>query len=197
MSPELGRALKEWAVACEALRMGAQTVLLRKGGIREEEGVFRIDDQEFLLLPTWEHQQEELLQQVWAERLRALQGRPPDPSRVRIDACARVDCIWKTDEEEALRALESRHIWNERFLTVRLNYSPYDPLYVLLVRAYALPDPQVIPMRPAYAGCRSWVTLERPLSTAGAEPALDDDAFAAVRGSLVELLGEPRPGAAP
>jgi len=108
-----------------------------------------------------------------------------------------VDCIWKTDNEEALRALESRHIWNERFLTVRLNYSPYDPLYVLLLRAYALPDPHVIPMRPAYAGCRSWVTLERPLSTAGAMPALDDEAFAAMRRALIELLGQPRSRAAP
>ena len=37
------RALKEWAVVCDALRDGRQICLLRKGGIREEAGVFLHD----------------------------------------------------------------------------------------------------------------------------------------------------------
>src|SRR5688500_9082628 len=55
------RAFKEWAVACEAMMRGIQTVLIRKGGIREEDGIFRVADSEFFLMPTYEHQNPALL----------------------------------------------------------------------------------------------------------------------------------------
>jgi hypothetical protein len=40
---ELGVALKEWAVICQALAEGRQTILLRKGGIAEPGGAFRVE----------------------------------------------------------------------------------------------------------------------------------------------------------
>ena len=37
----LNVAFKEWAVVCQALAAGRQSVILRKGGIAEEGGIFR------------------------------------------------------------------------------------------------------------------------------------------------------------
>ena len=62
MKPTHDRAFKEWAVSCQTMAEGRQILLIRKGGIREESGVFRIHDPEFWLMPTYEHQNAALLQ---------------------------------------------------------------------------------------------------------------------------------------
>ena len=41
MLTQHNRAFKEWAVACEAMKGGAQILLIRKGGIRECDDVLR------------------------------------------------------------------------------------------------------------------------------------------------------------
>ena len=69
------RAFKEWAVVCDALKTGRQIVLVRKGGIREEEGVFRISDPEFFLMPTYEHQNPMLVQPEFVPSIEASQRR--------------------------------------------------------------------------------------------------------------------------
>ena len=48
-------ALKEWAITVEALASGTQIMLMRKGGIHEENKDFRIIHDEFLLYQTYEH----------------------------------------------------------------------------------------------------------------------------------------------
>ncbi len=53
------KALKEWAVTVKALNEGKQIILICKGGIREEKREFQIDDKEFFLYPTYEHQKSE------------------------------------------------------------------------------------------------------------------------------------------
>ncbi|KAL3131295.1 hypothetical protein ABBQ38_000587 [Trebouxia sp. C0009 RCD-2024] len=52
-------ALKEWAVTCAALGQGDQTVILRKGGIREP--TFQPAAETFLLFPTSFHSKANLL----------------------------------------------------------------------------------------------------------------------------------------
>src|SRR4051812_17983666 len=48
--------LKEWATVCAALEGGRQIILLRKGGISEAIGGFELEHREFLLFPTYLHQ---------------------------------------------------------------------------------------------------------------------------------------------
>ena len=79
--------------------------------------------------------------------------------------------VWKD-------AIEDEHIWTSPLLDMRFGYRPENPLYLLLVRAFRLPDPATVENTPAYAGCKSWVPLEEPISTAGATPALDDASYA-------------------
>ncbi|KAL6771000.1 hypothetical protein ACKKBF_B33540 [Auxenochlorella protothecoides x Auxenochlorella symbiontica] len=62
--------LKEWAPVVEALRDGTQTILLRKGGLREP--VFRPADSSFLLFPTAFHTEDDLLRPHAKERYRAV-----------------------------------------------------------------------------------------------------------------------------
>ena len=49
-------AFKEWAVTCQALAAGRQSLLLRKGGIHERNGRFEVEHAEFWLFPTRFHQ---------------------------------------------------------------------------------------------------------------------------------------------
>ena len=56
----LQTALKEWSVAVDALAEGEMMVLLRKGGIKEDNGRFQAQAQKAILFPTFEHQKPEL-----------------------------------------------------------------------------------------------------------------------------------------
>jgi hypothetical protein len=186
---EHNRAFKEWAVACEAMKAGRQIALLRKGGIREEEGVFRVSDPEFFLLPTYEHQNANMLQPVFVEELRKSKAAAHDPYHIQIDAYAEVDTVVVAADEERVNALSKEYIWNADYVRMRFDYNPYDPLYVILLRVYRLPQTFTLPMRPEYGGCKSWVTLDRCLSTVGAVPALTDAEFASRRDSVLKTLG--------
>jgi len=55
MQSNTTHALKEWAVAVDALEQGKTIMLLRKGGIHEQGGRFVAQNQ-ILLYPTHEHQ---------------------------------------------------------------------------------------------------------------------------------------------
>lgn len=177
MLPENDRALKEWAVVCHALQTGRQIMLLRKGGIHEENGAFRVDDPEFFLMPTFEHQDKDLLKPEAIPELERVRAAEYSPSFVTLNNYALVHYVTAAASDEALQKLAPYHIWNDRYIRMRLDYNPYDPLYVILLRVYRLPEPITLPMLNRYGGCKSWVTLERPLPTGGAEPVLNDREF--------------------
>ena len=49
-------AFKEWSEICQVLADGHQTLIVRKGGIREGPGGFSPDHPAFWLYPTYVHQ---------------------------------------------------------------------------------------------------------------------------------------------
>ena len=71
---------------------------------------------------------------------------------------------------------------------MRFDYRPANPLYLLLVRAYRLPRPVTLENTPAYAGCKSWVPLGRPVETGGAAPVLDDESYDVRRRHILQRL---------
>jgi hypothetical protein len=182
------RAFKEWAVACAAMREGRQLLLIRKGGIREEGLTFTIRDPEFFLMPTYEHQNAALLRPEVVPCLEAIQAAPHTPHTVTLDSYAVVDSILIAKDDAQVHAASGEYIWNADYVKQRFDFNPYDPLYLLLLRVYRLPEAVTLPMSPDYGGCRSWVTLERPLSTQGAVPAVPDEAFARRRERLLAAL---------
>jgi len=180
-------ALKEWAVAVNALERGETIVLLRKGGIREAGKHFRVAHDEVLLYPTYEHQLPELLKPRYSA---AVQPVEPGwhPSTVRIGGWAKISNIFQISERDTVAALLEHHIWNERFAAERFGWKPRFPLWVLLLRAYRLPEPVTIPYRAEYGGCRSWIDLAEPVSLAGMIPALTDTEYATRAAAIREIV---------
>jgi hypothetical protein len=72
---------------------------------------------------------------------------------------------------------------------MRFNYRPENPLYLILIRASRLAEPVTIENTPAYAGCKSWVPLSKPVSTAGAEPVLSDTEYESRRAAILGRIG--------
>lgn len=181
-------ALKEWAVLIWALGEGLQILLLRKGGLIEEEGEFRLAATEFFLYPTYEHQQAEQLQPQYAQTFRKLAAGAPSGGDLVFPYYAAVTDVWPAPALSRMQQLRDSFVWNETFLEKRYRYKPELSLRLLVVRAYRLPGPLRLPERAAYAGCRSWVELEESLPTDGATPVLSDEEFQKRRAALRRQL---------
>jgi hypothetical protein len=181
----LDTALKDWHAVCLAIERGRQIVMLRKGGIHETEGRFEIEHREFLLYPTWLHQKLDWVKD--ADRAH-VQHRETEPDQIEIRAMARVTDIVRVQSRQQIDAIEDAHIYLPPLIDMRFNYKPQNPLYLLIVRGYALPKPVVVANTPLYAGCKSWVPLETPINVADATPALSDADFDAARDRLLRRM---------
>ena len=179
------RAFKEWRVICDALMEGRQTLLLRKGGIKED-GVFTITNNAFFLMPTYEHQNPAMLQDGY--KTASGLTLPPPGDLMRLSVYARADVILTLKDEAPILSMPQEYIWNSDYIQQRFEYNPYDPLYALILRVYTLPDPIDIPMKAEYSGCKSWVTLESPISTVGLQPVLTDTEFDERRQAILSTL---------
>jgi len=178
-------ALKEWATVCHALETGRQTVLLRKGGIYESAGEFRLENREFLLFPTYLHQNAKMLK---SDAREGLEHRDAEPQQVHITAAGVVTDIVRLTSRTQIDALDHEHVWTPPLIDMRFNYRPDNPLYLMLVRTYRLHQPVVIENTPAYAGCKSWVPLEQPVQTGDALPVMDDVKYEFRRRGILEEL---------
>jgi hypothetical protein len=171
------QALKEWAIAVNALEQGETILLLRKGGIRETGGKFSVDCDRVLLYPTYEHQKPELLKPQYSNQVQPVES-GWHPQQVRIGSFADITHIFQVTKPEVVRALEPLHVWNDRFVEERLKWKPRSPLYVLLLRVFRLPEAQWIDYHEVYGGCRSWIELDRAIAINAAQPALSDADYA-------------------
>lgn len=181
-------ALKEWAVVVEALSRGKQILLLRKGGIRERGGQFSTEPTEFFFFPTYVHQMEQGVVPDAAPELQAALAAKPSEDQLLIPAYAIVTNVQWLDSRAFVDAMSGLHCWTADTVAKRFAYK--NPgLYLFVLRVYRLPDPYCLPMLKRYAGCRSWVELGETLSTVGAVPVLDDDAFARQVQQVQERLG--------
>jgi hypothetical protein len=178
-------ALKEWAVVCNALAAGTQIILLRKGGIYEAAGEFEVEHAEFLLFPTYLHQDREMVKPNLRD---AVDKRVTEPGEIIISAAGVVTDIIQLQSRQQMDRLENQHIWTPPLIDMRFNYRPENPLYLLLIRAYRLEVPQLIVNTPAYAGCKSWVPLEPPVDILRTAPALDEQEFQKARDQIIRLI---------
>lgn len=169
MPETLDVALKEWHAVTRALSTGRQCVLLRKGGIHETEGVFQTEHNRFLLYPTWLHQNVDWIKP--GDRHDAV-ARTTEPEELPMEAWAEVTDVLRVPNRPAMDALNDQHIYLSPLIDMRFNYKPHNPLYLLIVRAWRLNTPVTIQNTPAYAGCRSWVPLEKPINVADSADAL-------------------------
>lgn len=175
-------ALKEWAVAIEALGTGRQALIIRKGGIREEGNRFEVRFPEFLLFRSFEHQQTDLLRpehaEALAEAMLAEPGSDPEKSGLTFTHFARVHHAFPVSELVELEALTPHHIWTQAYAEQRLRWRPKQALTAMVLRVYLLPEPKIVPWRPEYAGCKSWLPLLDDVTIETMAPAMSDTEFA-------------------
>jgi hypothetical protein len=170
-------ALKEWAVAVNALEAGKTILLLRKGGIREVGGRFQVQYPQALLYPTYEHQKPNLLKPEYARQVTPVTS-GWHPESVRIGSWAEITDIFCITEESIVDRLLPYHIWNEKLASDRFHWKPRQPLYVLLLRVYKLSQPLTIPYSPEYGGCKSWLDLLQSVSLEGSVPIFQETQYA-------------------
>ena len=182
-------ALKEWSIVCDLLAEGRTALLLRKGGVHEDAGPgrFRLEHDRFALFPAWEHERLD-----WVKREHRLRDEPieDEPTEIVIKGYAEVAGLWPAPSRGAFDRLDDLHVWLAPQIDMRFNYKPDHPVFVMAVRVYRLDTPKVIPNRPAFAGCRSWVPLEGndAIHPADATPATDDAAFATITDRVRQAL---------
>jgi hypothetical protein len=176
-------ALKEWAVAIDALLTGDQVVLLRKGGLLD--GKFKLEAREFLLFPTTFHVDDPRLLRPGAAERHAAALAMPEPKtlaeRVPIRCRAVVEAAWSTKDGRVVEALaeeeEGLHVWGPAFTEARMKWRPGAEMTLFLVRAFSCDGGcdgggegggggggggNCLPVRQRedYYGCFSWVRVE-------------------------------------
>ena len=194
-------ALKEWFIVCKALEEGKQSILLRKGGILEYRDGFEISQKIFIVYPTLEHQSKEYLQQDYLREFEWLleKNEPNFEDKTNtITILAQIEGIQEFNDESKLSKLEKYHIWNEKYVNMRMSYNPKKPMNALLLRIYKLPKPISVKVNPEWAGCKSWINIELPkingISSDNihklldrCEPAIKENDFQKIYDSFAEI----------
>lgn len=181
-------ALKEWAVVCQALATGRQTLLIRKGGILEVRQGFEVVHSAFWLFPTYLHQQPQDVVEEARAACAAAQAAAPAPGWLDIALYAEVADTIRVTDLERLRGIAAEHILSEACVASRFHYRNRPGVHVLVLRVFRCAQPVRLPQTPGYDGCVSWVELDQPLAAEGLVPVLSEAAFQARRQAVLDRL---------
>jgi len=170
-------AFKEWASIGYFLGKGEQILILRKGGIHEKGKKFDVAYEEFFLFPTFEHQKPEDLKPEAQKILNQVFKEKPKPDILPIQYyCVVEDSFWISDEK-VLAELNPYHFWSWDCIKARFEWGDTKGLFGITARTYSFPKTILLENLKRYGGCRSWVELEKPLSTALLKPVLSERDF--------------------
>src|SRR3954451_23886894 len=164
---------KEWALVCEALGQGEQSILVRKGGISEGREGFGFRHDEFFLFPTFFHEQ------LVKVRTPTAEIPAPRPGEIEIRYFAKIEARKQITDWSQAVALAGLHILAEPVVRERFEYKGAG-LHVAFVRIFRLQPSWVFPDKPAYGGCRSWVPLPECPARTRFEPVINDEEHATI-----------------
>lgn len=184
-------AFKEWAVVCHALAQGRQSLILRKGGIAEEQGEFRPEHRRFWLYPTFVHQQAAGVKPEALPLLDQAQSNRPPEGMIKLTHFVEMHEFYHLHDMVGALRLRHLHIWSDETIFQRFKYRT-PGLFAFVVRVFEAPQSHLLPDSPAYQGCKSWVDLEQELPTKGARVVLDDLAFKKLADECGHLLNPTR-----
>ena len=182
-------AFKEWAVTVNALAQGQQVLLLRKGGIHEVTKDFRVAHPEFLLYPTYEHQNEDLLKPSSQSLFQETLTDSSPAGTVTFSYWAQVTETIKVAELEKVQELSNYHIWTNAYTEARLRWKPMVPLSIMLLRVFKLEAPVNIPWIKEYGGSTSWVEIMPKINLGQLTPAMNDSDYQNSVASIKDCLG--------
>ncbi len=166
---------KEWALVCDALGRGAQSIIIRKGGIAEGRAGFRFEHPEFFLFPTLFHEQMAKLKVPPGTALPVRRSDGQHEIRLR----ARVEWTCEIDDLSTVQGLARFHLWQDSEIEKRFHYEEEKGkrgVGVAFVRVEELSAPLVFPDSPKFGGCRSWIQIPELPSEVTFSPALDEAA---------------------
>src|SRR2546423_583493 len=170
-------AFKEWAVVVDALGRGEQIIILRKGGISEGRGGFKVEHERFLLFPTLFHQQRESVIESAQTRYEEISPSFPKADRVRIEFYAEVVDWRELRSLKDAERLRGQHIWRDEVIAERFEWGRKKEIYAMAVRVWRLGDAYELPMRKSYGGCKSWIELEEEVCIERARAVLTEGQF--------------------
>ncbi|HMG06551.1 MAG TPA: DUF1802 family protein [Chthoniobacterales bacterium] len=145
--------LKEWALVCQAMGRGEQSIIVRKGGLAEGREGFAFRHSEFFLFPTFFHEQLDKVRVSDAEIPKTREG------EIEIHFFAQLIAVTQITSWATVAALEPLHILQPAVVRERFDYDKAPGLHVALVRVFRLAPAWILPDAPRYGGCRSWVPL--------------------------------------
>lgn len=180
--------LKEWAVTVDAIERGEQTILLRKGGIREDGKHFKIEHEQFFIYPGHYHEGESLLKPEKRSLLEAVGDADEFDHVATLSVFAEIEEVIEVASEEEVRALDDFHIWSPGFAEKRFKWKPRHPLNLIIVRAHVLQQPQALMVMDEYSGCKSWVEFIEEYPVGVTSPAIPDRRFNARVTAIKEAL---------
>ncbi|HET9522755.1 MAG TPA: DUF1802 family protein, partial [Terrimicrobiaceae bacterium] len=147
-------AFKEWAVICEALGAGLQSVIIRKGGLAEGKAGFAFRHDEFLLFPTWFHEQ---LEKTTLPPDTVVPEEPGEELEVRYTAT--IEWSGLLSDWQRVSRLRALHVLRDSVVEERYRYRETEGVQVAFVRVYRLDPPIRLRNEKRYGGCRSWIDL--------------------------------------
>jgi hypothetical protein len=176
-------AFKEWAIICQTLRQGGQSIILRKGGIHEGREGFSFKHPEFHLFPTLFHEQI------------ARTSLPPStpipestPGQITVSEFCRVEWTATITRIETALGLRRFHVWNEDVVRERFHYDEAPGLHLAFLRVFRCGQPWTFADEPKYGGCRSWVAIPEPPPGVSLEPVVSEAEHDRRSAELRELL---------
>ena len=184
-------ALKEWATACLLLKEGRQIMIIRKGGIDKADKDFTTElsiDSEFLLFPTYEHQNESLIKNEFHTDLSDTIEENDVPGLINLSAFAKITHKFEIQSTEVINRISKFHLWNEAYTDKRINWKPRKPAIVALLRVYPLIQPQALPILPEYGSCKSIVDLGQEVPMGELEPVIQDAEYQSICKEIQDLI---------
>ena len=159
------------------MALGKQILIVRKGGIHQDDKEFRIIHPNFLLFPTYEHQKLDLLKSpVHQDSITPLED-VPNGNEVHFKYWLQVTNIYELRDSETLSKISPFHHWTEDYVKSRFHWRPSQPLTLALLRLFKLENETSVPLTPEFSGCKSWVELDQNIPVVSAQPVLSDDEY--------------------
>jgi hypothetical protein len=176
-------AFKEWAIICDTLGSGGQSIILRKGGIHEGRDGFSFKHPEFFLFPTLFHEQ---------IARTSLPPSTPIPTgtagEIRIRQFARVEWTATITSLDTALSLRPFHVWKDDVIRERFHYDQAPGLHLAFLRIYRCALAWSFPDESKYGGCRSWVTIPDVPQGMKLVPALSDQEHTLRSTALRDIL---------
>ena len=177
-------AFKEWAIICETLGAGGQSIILRKGGIHEGRDWFSFKHGEFFLFPTLFHEQ------VARTTLPASTAIPAgSDGTIRVRQFARLEWTATITSLDTALGLRAFHVWNDEVVRERFHYDEAPGLRLAFLRVFRVEGEWSFPDEAKYGGCRSWVTIPDAPEGAKLVAALTEEEHQARAAALKAALG--------